>query len=105
MTNSPTARGATPVRRADGHDDEGNSWWKWLLGLLLILALVIAGFFLLGGDVDGDVDPGNVDIEVPEVDVDVDAPDVDVEVPDVDVDVDGGDVDIEDGDAEADVDE
>ena len=88
--------------RLDGDDtgdgkDGGGLWWKILLGLLVLVALVVAGFFLLGGDADVDVVPGA--IEAPEVDVDVDGPDVDVETPDVDVDP--GSVDVDDADAEA----
>jgi hypothetical protein len=72
---------------------------RWLLPLLVLLAaLAVALFFLLGGDVDTDT-KGDLDVDVPETDVDVDAPDVDVDVPDVDVD--GGSVDVKEGDAEA----
>ncbi|WP_420451710.1 hypothetical protein [Ilumatobacter sp.] len=105
MANTRNRRapgGATPI---DGNDSDGGGfpkWLLWLLGLLSIVAVVIGGFFLLGGDADVDVDPG--DIEAPDVDVDVDAPDVDVTTPDVDVDVDPGDVDIEGGDADAELD-
>lgn len=67
---------------------------KWLLALLVIAALAIGGFFLLGGDVDVDTDGGN--IEAPSVDVDVDSPDVSVNTPNVDVDP--GSVDVNGGD-------
>lgn len=46
-----------------------------LLFLLVVGALVVGGFFLLGGSADVDTEG---DIEVPEVDLDVNAPDVDV---------------------------
>jgi hypothetical protein len=49
---------------------------RWILGLLVVAALVVGGFFLLGGEADVDTDG---DIELPEVDVDVNAPDVDVD--------------------------
>lgn len=49
---------------------------RWILGLLVVAALVIGGFFLLGGDADVDTEG---DLEVPEVDVDINAPDVDVD--------------------------
>ncbi len=49
---------------------------KWILALLVIAALAIGGFFLLGGDADVDTEG---DLEVPEVDLDVNAPDVDVD--------------------------
>lgn len=85
------------------HDDNGsNSWLKWLLAALVLLALVIGAFFVLGGDADVDVDPGDVDVTAPDVGVDVDAPDVDVEAPDVDVDP--GDIDVDDASADADLD-
>jgi len=95
VTTHHTDSGATSLKARQ--DD--NSWMKWLLAALAVLALVVIGFFALGGDADVDIDGGNIDIDVPEVDVDVDAPDIDVELPDVDVDP--GSVDIEDGDAEA----
>ena len=44
--------------------------------LLIVAALAIGAFFLLGGEADVDTDG---DLEVPEVDVDVNAPDVDVD--------------------------
>ncbi|MFZ6002644.1 MAG: hypothetical protein ACOYXM_01800 [Actinomycetota bacterium] len=47
-----------------------------LLILLVIVALVVVGWFLLGGSVDIDTEG---DVEVPEVDVDVNNPDVDVD--------------------------
>jgi len=88
MTNDPDGRtGATSVGR-DGGDKK---WLAWLLGLLVIAALVIGAFFLFDDDSD---DPNDVDVDVPAVDVttpDVDAPDVDVDAPDVDVDPDGTD--------------
>jgi hypothetical protein len=106
MTNTPSTGGATRLdadrdRYADGNrnDNGGSNWWKWLLALLVIAGLVIGGFFLLGGDADVDVDPGQ--IEAPDVDADLDAPDVDITTPDVDVDVDSGDVDVQEGDADA----
>jgi len=111
-----TSRGATSVSAlADNNDD--NNWIKWLVAALAVTALVIIGFFALGGDADVDLDPGNVDIDAPSLDVDVDAPDVDVDLPDVDVDapaididapdvdIEGGDIDITDADAEADADQ
>jgi anti-sigma regulatory factor (Ser/Thr protein kinase) len=49
---------------------------RWLLVLLVIAALAIGAFFLLGGSADVDT---KGDLEVPEVDVDVNAPDVNVD--------------------------
>ena len=46
-----------------------------LLFLLIVGALVVGGFFLLGGSADVDTEG---DLEVPEVDVDVNTPDVNV---------------------------
>ncbi len=49
---------------------------RWILALLVVIALAIGGFFLLGGEADVDTEG---DLEIPEVDVDVNAPDVDVD--------------------------
>lgn len=49
---------------------------RWLLVLLMIAALVLGGFWLLGGEADVDTEG---DFEVPEVDVDINTPDVDVD--------------------------
>ena len=49
---------------------------RWILGLLVVIALGIGAFFLLGGEADVDTEG---DVEIPEVDVDVNAPDVDAE--------------------------
>jgi len=92
--NDQFGRGATSVSA------DNNNWMKWLLAALAVAALVIIGFFALGGDADLDVDRGDVDIDAPSLDVDVDAPDVDVDLPDVDVE--GGDIDVDDADADAD---
>ncbi|WP_420451801.1 hypothetical protein [Ilumatobacter sp.] len=102
MTNESNVEGATPLR-PDGDDGGRPKWLVPLLAIAAIAVLVIGGFFVLGGDADVEVDPG--DIEAPDVDVDLDAPDVEITTPDVDVDVDPGDVDVEEGDAEADLDE
>lgn len=89
---------------ARGDRDSGSKWWMWLLAALVIAALVVIGFFALGGDVDADQEGElDVNVETPETDVDVDGPDIDAEAPDVDVDP--GSIDVEEGDAEADVDE
>ena len=92
----------TPTRDpyVDRPNDGSPKWIGWVIGLLLVAALVIALFFAFGGDADVDTEPGSVDVEAPSSDVDVDAPDVDVESPDVDVDP--GSVDIDPADAEAD---
>ncbi len=104
MENKQRPGGASSIK-----SNESNDMWKWVAGLLALIAAVVLAFFLLGGDADIDAEPG--DIELPAVDADVDAPDVDVEtpdtdieLPDVDVDVDPGSVDTE-GDLEVDVDE
>lgn len=65
-------------RVVEGRWDEGRrrgGAGRWLLVLLAIAALVVAGFFLLGGSADVDT---KGDLEVPEVDVDINNPDVDV---------------------------
>jgi hypothetical protein len=49
---------------------------RWLIGLLLIAALAMGAFWLLGGDADIDTKGG---FDVPEVDVDVNPPNVDVD--------------------------
>lgn len=49
---------------------------RWLLVLLAIVALVLSGFWLLGGEADVDVEG---DFEVPEVDLDINTPEVDVD--------------------------
>lgn len=85
--------------RRDLDDRRGGGPWKWIIGLVVIVALAIGLFFLLGGDIDTDTE-GEFDIEVPETDVDVDGPDVDIEPPDVDVDP--GDIDVDEGEADAD---
>ena len=94
--------GARSARNADRRDAGGGKKWIWaLLALLVIAAILIIGFFALGGDVDGDTEGQlDVNVETPESDVDVDAPDIDAEAPDVDVDP--GSLDVEEGDAEAD---
>lgn len=58
----------------DGH--RGSRAMRWILALLVIAALAIGAFFLLGGTADVDT---KGDLEVPEVDVDVNAPDVNVD--------------------------
>lgn len=94
-------------RRSGAHDaragrSSGSKWWIWLLAALVIAALVLIGFFALGGDVDADQEGElDVNVETPETDVDVEGPDVDAEAPDVDVDP--GSLDVEEGDAEAEV--
>ncbi len=112
LTDSrPTAPQRDPYSDPDG----GGSKFPWLLAIVAIAALVIAGFFLLGGDADVDVDGGDIDVDAPSLDADVDAPDIDVETPETDielpsVDVDPGsidsegsfDVDVNEADAEAD---
>ncbi len=90
-----TPTGAHP---SGGRLDHGRSRgpWGWLIALLALIAIGIALFFLLGGDVDVESE-GRFDVEVPEVDADVAPPDVDLE---------GGElpeVDVEPGDAEAEV--
>jgi hypothetical protein len=81
------------------HPGQGRSpWMAWIVGLVVIAALVIGGFFLFGGDVDSDTE-GEFDVQVPEADVDIDGPDVDVETPDVNIDP--GSVDVQGGDADA----
>ena len=72
------------------------------LAVAAVAALIVAAFFLLGGDADVDVDSGDVDIEAPAADADVDAPDVDVDPGSVDVDP--GSVDVDEADAEAEAD-
>jgi hypothetical protein len=94
--------GATTATRPARDEGKKRSIWRWLLPLLVLLALLaVALFFLLGGDVDTDTQ-GDFDVDVPKTDIDVDAPDVDVEAPDIDVD--GGSVDVKDGDAKANAD-
>lgn len=94
-------------RRSGAHDtradrSSGSKWWIWLLAALVIAALVVIGFFALGGDVDADQEGElDVNVETPETDVDVEGPDIDAEAPDVDVDP--GSLDVEEGDAEAEV--
>jgi hypothetical protein len=46
-----------------------------LLGIALVVALVVAGFFLLGGDVDSDTE-GEFNVDTPETDIDVAPPEV-----------------------------
>lgn len=92
--------GARTPQTGDHRQNGGKKWLWALLALLVIAAIVIIGFFALGGDVDSDSEGQlDVDVETPETDVDVDGPDVDAEAPDVDVDP--GSVDVEEGDAEA----
>jgi hypothetical protein len=69
-----------------------------LLGIALVVALLVGGFFLLGADLDSDTE-GEFNVDTPETDVDVAPPDVDVDAPEVQVE-DGG-VNVEEGDAEA----
>ena len=96
-----TQRSGARTTARTGSSDGGKKWLWVVLALLAIAAVVILGFFLLGGDVDSDTEGDlDVNVETPETDVDVDAPDVDAEAPDVDVDP--GSVDVEEGDAEAD---
>lgn len=75
VRQTPVGTTTTVVNRRDDND-----WMKWLLGALAVAALVVIGFFALGGDADVDTNPGSIDIEAPEIDADVDAPDIDVDV-------------------------
>jgi hypothetical protein len=71
----------------------GRHPWIALAVVVAVAVLVVAGFFLLGGEADVDVDGGQVDVTPPAADVDVNPPDVDVEAPDISVDPGGLDVD------------
>jgi len=71
-TDTRSTRTAAGARSLKAQQDD-NSWIKWLLGALAVAALVIIGFFALGGDADLDMDSGDVDVDLPAVDVDVDA--------------------------------
>ncbi len=85
--------------RTNTRPQNGNGG-KIALAVAAIGAMIIAAFFLLGGDADVDVDGGDIDVEAPTADADIDAPDIDVDPGSVDIDP--GSVDIEEGDAEAD---
>jgi hypothetical protein len=93
-TSARSTRDVRDPGRDPGRDpDRGSNAWVWVVGLLVLVALVIAAFFLLGGDADVDTEPGSVDIEMPQTDVDVNAPDVNVESPDItmpEVNIEGG---------------
>lgn len=96
-TDNRTGAHTTP----DGRN-QGSKWWMWLLAALAVIALVVIGFFALGGDVDTDQQGElDVNVETPETDVDVAPPDIDAEAPDVDVDP--GSIDVDDAEAEAEV--
>lgn len=99
MAQGHSASAGSVRERSNDERPRKRSIWPWLLALLLLAALVVGGFFLLGGDVDSDT-KGRFDVDTPETDLDVDAPDVDAEAPDVDIDP--GSVDVRPGDAEAD---
>ena len=71
-------------------EDNKSPIMKWLLPLLVLLALIVALLFLTGVfDADVDVEDGN--LELPEVDAEVDV-DLDVDLPEIstedDLDVD-----------------
>lgn len=99
MTNTSPTR---PGYDMDPRNRSTPPWMTWLIGLIAAIAIVVALFFLFGGDADVDAEGGDIDVDAPAVDADVDAPEVDAEAPDVDVDVESGDLDIEEGEAEAD---
>jgi hypothetical protein len=101
-----TVRTPTGAHPTGGEPGRGRSRgpWGWLIALLALIAIGIALFFLLGGDVDLESE-GQFDVEVPEVDADVAPPDVDLEGGDL-PEVEGGElpeVEVEPGDAEAEV--
>ena len=78
-------------------DDSGTNWLGWIIGLLVLAAIVWALFYFL--DVD-QTEEGN--LELPSISVeggDIDLPEFDVETGSLDVDlpsisVEGGDVDM-----------
>lgn len=75
---SGMARREHVVERDDDHIDEPRRGgaMRWVLAILVILAIVVIGFFALGGDIDFDSEG---ELEVPEMDVDVNPPDIDVD--------------------------
>jgi hypothetical protein len=87
-----------PISDHNHPNGSRRSLMPWILGLLLIAAVVVGGFFVLGGDVDTDTN-GKFDVQVPSADVDVQGPDVSINTPDVKVDP--GSVDIDRGKADA----
>lgn len=76
---SGMARREHVVEHDDDHidDDRRGGAMRWVLGILVILAIVVIGFFALGGDIDFDSEG---ELEIPETDVDINPPDLDVDV-------------------------
>ncbi|HSL56246.1 MAG TPA: hypothetical protein VK866_00225 [Acidimicrobiales bacterium] len=60
-------------------DTRSRSRAPWIIATIVaLIALGIAVFFLLGGEADVDVDPGDVNVEeTPDVDVDIDPSGID----------------------------
>ena len=97
---------------------DGNGAMGWIIGLLILAAILAALWWFFKPEVDMDVDLPRVEVEggdvdadmsINPVDIDVDLPEVevrggdvdvtregrqDVDVPDVDVEVEGGDIDM-----------
>ena len=89
----------TAVHQQERYDDnDGGGALKWIIGLLVLAAIIAVAFIFF--DVDKTED-GN--FELPSVDVsggDVDLPEFDVDAADIDVDlpsvrVEGGDIDVD----------
>jgi hypothetical protein len=58
---------------------------NFLVVLVLTGLIVLLGFFLLGGNLNLDLTPGNVDVRPPDANLDVQAPQVEVNPGNVDV--------------------
>ena len=102
--------------------DDGNGILGWIIGLLILAAILAALWWFFrpqvdvdlpqvsGGDVDVSVNPADIDVDLPRINVEggdvdvgregrqeVEVPDVDIEGGDIDlpeVSVEGGDVDL-----------
>ena len=91
----------TAYHQQERIDDEksGMGWLGWLIGLLVLGAIVWFLFFFFDVDQtqEGNLELPNVEISGGDIDLpkfDVDAGEIDVDLPTVDVDVSGGDIDV-----------
>ena len=91
----------TAVHQQERYDDAdgGTNWLGWIIGLLVLGAIVWFLFYFFDVDQteEGNLEMPKVSVEGGDVDLpkfDVDAGEIDVDLPSIDVDVDGGDIDV-----------
>ena len=80
-------------------EKSGIGWLGWLIGLLILAAIIWFLFFFFDVDQteEGNLELPEVSVEGGDVDLpkfDVDAGEIDVDLPTIDVDVSGGDIDV-----------